>query len=272
MRDRPGDVAISTIDAFCLSLLREFPLEADLDPGFAIADETELLRLEEEVLDRTLRVARRLSLSDETLSLLFARLGEPRLRRALRWLVGRRQVATRALARFLLNAPEGQSVRTACGQAFGRVQAAFDAIEGGRKQFEISGPVGNPGFRVLIADLHALSETRSAGLLRGVIEQLRHHLFTKDGTPRLRLCPPFRAEDFPSAEARRRHTAAVRQVGPAIGEATAAFDRDLNMLLVRAVRRTFVMARTQYRRALDASAIVDFAEALARLDTRPEIP
>src|SRR5262245_34078202 len=33
LRDRIGDIAISTIDAFCLSLLREFPLEADLDPG-----------------------------------------------------------------------------------------------------------------------------------------------------------------------------------------------------------------------------------------------
>ena len=34
LRDRTADVEISTIDAFCLSLLREFPLEADLDPGF----------------------------------------------------------------------------------------------------------------------------------------------------------------------------------------------------------------------------------------------
>src|SRR6185436_7671326 len=39
LRDRTADIAISTIDAFCLSLLREFPLEADLDPGFAMADE-----------------------------------------------------------------------------------------------------------------------------------------------------------------------------------------------------------------------------------------
>ncbi|PHQ82042.1 MAG: hypothetical protein COB65_09465, partial [Thalassobium sp.] len=37
LRDRLGDVTISTIDAFCLSLLREFPLQADLDPGFARA-------------------------------------------------------------------------------------------------------------------------------------------------------------------------------------------------------------------------------------------
>jgi len=36
---------VSTIDAFCLSLLREFPLEADVDPGFDLADTTEVPRL-----------------------------------------------------------------------------------------------------------------------------------------------------------------------------------------------------------------------------------
>ncbi|MDE0830601.1 MAG: hypothetical protein OSB03_15515 [Vicinamibacterales bacterium] len=45
MCDRLGETAISTIDAFCLSLLREFPLEADLDPAFGMADETEVPRL-----------------------------------------------------------------------------------------------------------------------------------------------------------------------------------------------------------------------------------
>ena len=38
-----------TIDAFCLSLLREFPLEADVDPGFDLADETEVPRLHRRV-------------------------------------------------------------------------------------------------------------------------------------------------------------------------------------------------------------------------------
>ena len=47
LRDRVGDIAISTIDAFCLSLLREFPLEADLDPSFRVADDTEVARLME---------------------------------------------------------------------------------------------------------------------------------------------------------------------------------------------------------------------------------
>ena len=63
LRDHLQDVSISTIDAFCLSLLREFPLEADLDPGFGMADETEALRLVDESLDRTLRICRSAALS-----------------------------------------------------------------------------------------------------------------------------------------------------------------------------------------------------------------
>ena len=54
-----ADIAISTIDAFCLSLLREFPLEADLDPGFDMADETEVPRLVDESLDRVAADLRR---------------------------------------------------------------------------------------------------------------------------------------------------------------------------------------------------------------------
>ena len=54
IRDRLADIQISTIDAFCLSLLREFPLEADLDPGFGMADETEVPRLVDQSLDTSL--------------------------------------------------------------------------------------------------------------------------------------------------------------------------------------------------------------------------
>ena len=65
LRDRTADITISTIDAFCLSLLREFPLEADLDPAFSVADDTELPRLIDEALDRALRICRSLARDDE---------------------------------------------------------------------------------------------------------------------------------------------------------------------------------------------------------------
>src|SRR5262245_41873566 len=83
LRDHLGEVGINTIDAFCLSLLREFPLEADLDPGFGMADETEALRLVDEALDRTLRISRAEALKDPTVALVMARLGEWQLRDGL---------------------------------------------------------------------------------------------------------------------------------------------------------------------------------------------
>ncbi len=76
LRDRTGDIAISTIDAFCLSLLREFPLEADLDPGFSMADDTEVPRLVDESLDRALRICRGVAREDEHVALVFAQLGD----------------------------------------------------------------------------------------------------------------------------------------------------------------------------------------------------
>jgi ATP-dependent exoDNAse (exonuclease V) beta subunit len=66
IQDRMGDITISTIDAFCLSLLREFPLEADIDPGFSLADDTEVPRLIDDSLDRALRICRGIARQDET--------------------------------------------------------------------------------------------------------------------------------------------------------------------------------------------------------------
>src|SRR5688500_11973068 len=101
LRDRTADIAISTIDAFCLSLLREFPLEADLDPGFSMADDTEVPRLIDESLDRALRICRAIAREDEHVALVFAQLGERRARAGLAALLNRRLVAPAVLSRYL---------------------------------------------------------------------------------------------------------------------------------------------------------------------------
>src|SRR5581483_4646046 len=90
LKERLGDIAISTIDAFCLSLLREFPLEADVDPGFDLAADTDVPRLVEESLDRAFRICRGIANADEDVALVFAQLGERRLRRGIGALVDRR--------------------------------------------------------------------------------------------------------------------------------------------------------------------------------------
>ena len=101
LRDHVGDIQISTIDAFCFGLLREFPLEADVDPGFEIADETEMARFSNEALDLTLRAARGLVKDDESVRPLFARVKQPVLREAIGGLLDRRHVALPAVADFV---------------------------------------------------------------------------------------------------------------------------------------------------------------------------
>src|SRR5204862_5573409 len=72
LKERLGDIAISTIDAFCLSLLREFPLEADVDPGFDLAADTDVPRLIAESLDQALRICRAVAREDDDVALVFA--------------------------------------------------------------------------------------------------------------------------------------------------------------------------------------------------------
>src|SRR4029453_6773139 len=111
---RLGDIAISTIDAFCLSLLREFPLEADVDPGFELADETEVPRLVAESLDQALRICRAIARDDDDVALVFAQLGERRLRSGLAALLNRRLVAPQALRRYLQSGPRDITASVAC--------------------------------------------------------------------------------------------------------------------------------------------------------------
>src|SRR4051812_37111112 len=99
LRERLGDIAISTIDAFCLSLIREFPLEAGVAPGFDLADQTQIPRLIGEALDRSLRIGRHLAQTDPDVAMVFIQLREPRLRQGLAALLDRRLVAGNVLRR-----------------------------------------------------------------------------------------------------------------------------------------------------------------------------
>src|SRR5688572_16060272 len=140
LRDRTADIAISTIDAFCLSLLREFPLEADLDPGFSMADDTEVPRLIDESLDRALRVCRSVARDDEHVALVFAQLGDRRVRAGLAALLNRRIVAPAILSRYLANGPRDLSVRSAARAGAARLLQVFQSMPGGLQRFLESGP------------------------------------------------------------------------------------------------------------------------------------
>ncbi len=265
LRDRLGDIAISTIDAFCLSLLREFPLEADLDPGFGMTDETEAPRLVQQALDRTLAICGAVAADDIAVAMVLARLGPGRVRTALAHLLERRLVAPAALQRFLMAGPRGTTAEGACRDAALRLARLLDGVAGGLERFLADGPLDHPRFRALARALPGLAEQARSGPEgpRLLLDRIREYFLTAAGEPRRRFVP-FRVDQCRSPAAWRRHCDLARALAPAVAEALAALDRDLNVVLARGVQRMFAIAVTEYERELAARSVLDFPGVLAR--------
>ena len=262
IRESVTDISISTIDAFCLALLREFPLEADVDPGFDLADETETPRLVGEALDRTLRIGRGLASRQTEMALLFADLGEFRLREGLARLIDRRLVTWDALGRFLRHRSHA-TVDEAVAQLLSRIRTAFSSAPGGLSAVLGTGP-DHPGFRLFASDLRQLlaEPPPSAAATQALLERVRDHVLTQDGLPRKRLL--YKKGDFRSSADYERHLALVGTIGPYLAQALHAYRQDINFVLARAVRQLLAVALEQYQRTLQKHGVLDFSDVLQR--------
>ena len=292
LRERLGDIAISTIDAFCLSLLRECPLEADVDPGFDLAADTDVPRLMAESLDQALRICRAVARDDDDVALVFAQLGERRLRTGIAALLDRRLVAPQALRRFLEKGPRDVTAATACERAAARLRDVFQGVRDGVDVFLDDGPIRHPQFAMLAADIRALVDPHAAlkgcatssqnvaqgfspampvgreaqAAFRNFIDRLRAYFLTQDGKPRgdKFTGTAFKAGDCHTDDAWRRHRASAARLAPLVADAIRGFRRDLNVVMSRGVWRIFAVALNQYQRTLDAHALVDFSGVLER--------
>jgi ATP-dependent helicase/nuclease subunit A len=267
LRDHLGDIAISTIDAFCLSLLREFPLEADLDPGFDLADETEVPRLVEDALDQALRILTRQARSDEDIALVFAQLGITRTREGLATLLERRLVAWEALDRFLASGPADLTAERVCLETADRLRAVLGGAPGGLARFLDDGPVRHQRYQMLVREIRRLPDRAREGdaRFRGVLDRIAAHFLTADGRARSGgVIHPYRAHHYQSDGAAKRHRSAVFALAPGVADVIFAFSRDLNAVLARGLKRMFAVALAQYRQILDERSLVDFADVLDR--------
>ena len=269
LRDRTADVAISTIDAFCLSLLREFPLEADLDPGFQMADETEVPRLVDEALDRALRTCRSVARQDEHVALVFAQLGDRRARKGLAALLNRRIVAPSILGRYLSSGPRDLTVAEAARRGANALLAVFESMRGGLDRFLETGPL-HPSFRLLLQQLRALERASTdeseidPTAVQESFRRVREHFLTQDGEPRKQLPQKYKKAIFASAADWQAHKEFVVGYAQAMLDAHRAWRRDLNVLVSRGVWRMFRIAEAEYRRTLDARALLDFPDVLLK--------
>lgn len=263
LRDRLGEITISTVDAFCLSLLREFPLEADLEPGFGMADETEIPSLIDDAVERTLTLGAGIARRDGGLAMLLAQLGPWRARVALIHLLRRRLVVPDTLHRFLDGTPTGWTAEEACRCAAERL---VDRLGGVAHQVELlirNGPLEDPSFAALAHELERLPGLVEAdpSRIRATLDRLREFFLTRKGTPRVKFAPGRRVARQPE---HRRYRAAAAALAPIVCDTLHAFERDLNVAMARAVQRLFGMAVSEYERTLEARGLLDFSSILWR--------
>jgi len=267
LRERLADVAISTIDAFCLSLLREFPLEAGLDPGFGMADETEALRLTDEALDRALAICRGVAREDSAVALVFAELGDVQLRAGLAGLLDRRLVAGPILDRAVRPTPRDLTPERVAADLRERLAATLGGVAGGLERFLTTGPVLHPRYRLFAADvLRAIGsggDDFDASRIRLLVDGLDDYFFTKSGTPRKKWTL-YSADDARDPRALKVHRASATELAEPLAADLRAFRRDLNAVLTRGVWKLFHIARDEYRDVLEEHALVDFPDALER--------
>ena len=262
LRGRLSEISISTIDAFCLSLLGEFPLEADVDPGFGVADETETPRLIGEALDHTLHIGRAQSAVSHDIALLFARMGEGRLRVALSRLLDRRLVAVAALDRFLSRAPRDLTADTAAARIVERLQALMSPDLLAR--LLSTGP-NVTAFALLSTGLtSALTPGARVepGQVADLLARLRDYCCTQGGTPRKR--PKHVKATFSSGPAYTSHGLLLQDLGSGVMDLVHAHRRDVNVVLARSLRWLTARAIEQYRKTLDEHVMVDFTDALVK--------
>ncbi len=99
--------------------------------------------------------------------------------------------------------------------------------------------------------------------MQALLERVRDYLLTQSGEPRKRLAGAKKA-DFRSAHDYDRHVAFVQWLGPHFVQALHEYRRDLNLVLVRAVRQLFSIALQEYQRTLRKHGVLDFSEVLER--------
>ena len=263
LRHRIADIQISTIDAFCFSLLREFPLEAGVEPGFDIADETEMGRFAREAMDRALRITRSLWTEDEALRLLFTRVKTPVLSGAVEELLDRRHVALPAVASFVKR--QGRLSAAEAANAFiARLRSVIDSSLHRSALLE-DGPHGSPEFDWLKMDLEALGSISAESDLARVQHlrrRVERYFLTQKGDPRKKARPALRADGRTKIPGRRTHDDAVAALAPAIAETLQALESAINVVLARGLLRLLTIAARQYESLLEEHALLDFAGML----------
>lgn len=251
IRDRLFEVHIVTMDAFCLSLLKEFPLEANLEPDMDLLSDVELHRLLEESVEQGLSDHGNYPTSD--LKFLASRFGETTLRRGMRNFIRSRLVMSPLLNRFVnQRVPHTLQLSHVLRKASTGLRKAMRNYQWGTMPTSIRRIMGsNP---VTPFDL----------------EQVASYFLTQDGKSRKRLSSACRQADFTTRAEYDQHRSQVIDIAPVVAEHIQRWRHDINLYAIQEIWTLYQSATRHFislkeeRGGLDFSDIVQHAVTLLK--------
>ncbi len=264
------ELHITTIDAFCLGLLREFPLEAGLDPDVVLIDEVDNQRLLEESIDQIMTEARRGSKAD--LRFLIARFDEGTLRRGMRDFLTSRLLKEEILARYVHRfVPKSINLTASLKRVSKSLESAFRGAEG-VEQFLGTGPPDAPAMKALG---FALRRAIKADTLASAdVEEIAGYFLTQNKEPRRRLSKLVPKDGFARAEDYEIHRDRVLGLAPLVARAYKTWMREKDFYAIRELFELYDTASKRFAKLKAARAVLDFSDvlthAVALLENRGE--
>lgn len=258
VRSRLFEIHITTIDAFCLGLLREFPLEAGLDPDVTLIDEVDSDRLLSESIEEVLAETRRGSEVD--IRFLTARFGEAALRRGMRDFLRSRLVKAELLERYVKRiVPAGISLRSSL-RRFSESQSAELRGAQGLSRFVESAPT--EGFQGVAFALSRAIDPES--VTPADVEEVAKYFLTRSNEPRRRLPSWCRKESFDNVDAYETHRDRVLGLAPLVARAYKQWLREKDLYSIRELFELYDRAGTRFAELKSARAGLDFGDVLTR--------
>jgi ATP-dependent helicase/nuclease subunit A len=265
--DTPGGMKIETIHAFCQSLLRRFPLEANVAPHFELIEERDAAVLLREARDDMLNAARTEPGGDlrRALDIAVGRMSEGRLNDLLGELLNRRARFQRLIERSADNAAIGRAIR-------GRLRLAPEETSESILSAAVAESACDPGTLRRIAEAlghgteknQAVAETLNAWLAADPAARVARFeaycgiFLTAEGEPRKKPATKAALAFWPDAnEAMAREAARLIEVTDRLRALEIATGTEALLQLGRAVLE-------RYENRKDAAARLDYEDLILK--------
>ncbi|HXV64290.1 MAG TPA: UvrD-helicase domain-containing protein [Vicinamibacteria bacterium] len=259
IRHRLFEIHVTTIDAFCLGLLREFPLEAGLDPDLKLLDPVETERLMHEAIDHAFRVSRTRRSPD--LSFLMARFGIDALRRGLRDFLVSRLVRAEILDRYVARVlPPTVSLRGALERVSNSLAEALRGRDGVERFLQTGPSPPTPSFGAFAFALRRGVDPKQATPID--VEEILSYFLTQDLEPRRR--PPLPAKSFTSRADYETHRDRVLGLAPLVAGISRRWTREKDFYAVRHLHLLYRTGAARFDELKQLHAALDFTDLLTR--------